>query len=247
MSVTTAIVALGDFLRHAGRIVGRAVRATPKLTEAELRGRLFAYGVATLPIVALASVCVGMALGLHTSRELARVGLPGLAAEAIAVAMVREFGPVFTALLVAGRAGAGLAAELGSLTETGQIRAMRALGIDADRELLAPRLVAVVLSTVVLTVYADLIGILGGMATATGGSVTAAGYIAKVVSAIDHRDLALSLGKAAAFGGVIGLVGVHFGLRDRGPTGSVGRDTMRAVVWSSVAILFLNLTITRLV
>ena len=247
-SPANALTGLGRVLRHLGRILLAAARATPRLEGSELRGRLMAYGVASLPIVSIASLCVGMVMGLHTVLEFGRFGVQGLTARVVAVSVLRELGPVFTALLVAGRAGAGMASELGALSESGQLQAMRGLGIDLDREILAPRVFAVVLSTAVLTVYADLFGVLGGMAVSTGSTgVSAANYLARTVDALAGLDLVLSGTKAIVFGLTIAVFGAYFGLREKAGHADVGRDTMRAVVWSSFLVLFLNLTVTQVV
>jgi len=235
-------------IRHVGGILSAAARATPRLDAGELCGRLIAYGVASLPIVGIASLCVGMVMGLHTVLEFARFGVQGLTARVVAVSVLRELGPIFTALLVAGRAGAGMASELGALAESGQITAMRGLGIDLDREILAPRILAVVIATAVLTAYADLLGVVGGLVVSTGASgVSAAGYLARTVDALSGLDLFLSGAKAIVFGLTVGLSGAYFGLREKAGPADVGRDTMRAVVWASFLVLFLNLTVTRLV
>lgn len=242
-----ALVGLGRLLRHLAWIAVSAGRALPGLPASQLRTGMAAYGLAAFPLIGVALLCVGMVMGLHIASEFGRFGVTSLTARVVAVSVVRELGPVFAALLLAGKAGAGLAAELGALRESGQLTAMRGLGVDLDRELLAPRIFAVVLSAAVLTVYADVIGVLAGMAVSTGATgVSPAAYLAKAVDALKPSDLVLSGTKSLVFGTIVGLLGAYFGLREKAGPGAVGRDTMRAVVWSSFLVIFFDLTVTRL-
>ncbi len=179
-----------------------------------------------------------MVIALQTSLQLARLGSAHLVADIVSVSLVRELAPVFTALLMAGKAGAGLASELGMVTLSGQAQAMRSLSIDIDRELVAPRVLACVWGTVLLTVAAIMLGLLGGMILGSARlGLSPVHYLNRAVGALAPVDFACGLLKAGGFGLIIAAFGCKWGLQDKRDAADLGRHTMSAVVIASFLIL----------
>lgn len=203
-------------------------------------------GVGSLPIVLLTGFFTGAVLALQTYRTLQSFGEVGLMGQAVAISMVRELGPVFTGLMMAGRNSSGIASELGSMLVSEQIDAMRALGTDPIRKLVTPRMVATVLTTPLLVVLADFIGLLGGfLLSTTVAHLTFDEYWTTAYQSLDLHDVTQGLIKPFFFAFVISLVGCYCGLTTTGGTEGVGRSTTRAMVTASVLILVLDLLITQ--
>jgi phospholipid/cholesterol/gamma-HCH transport system permease protein len=162
--------------------------------------------------------------------------------------MVRELGPVLSALMLAGRVGSGIASELGSMVVTEQINAMRALGTDPVKKLVVPRIVATTTFLPLLTIIANAIGLLGGLIIAVytlgiNGNV----YLSSAWNGLTYTDLFGGLLKPLVFGASVAIVGCHCGLRTYGGTQGVGRSTTQSVVAASIIILFFNLILTRII
>jgi phospholipid/cholesterol/gamma-HCH transport system permease protein len=203
-------------------------------------------GFGSLPIVLLTGFFTGAVLGLQTYRTLQRFGEVGLLGQAVSLSIVRELGPVLTALMVAGRVSSGIASELGSMLVSEQIDAMRALGTDPLRKLVAPRFFATLLTLPLLTVLADFFGMLGGyFVSSTTAHLTGEQYWTSVYQALDFSDVTQGLSKPFFFAVVVALVGCYFGLHTSGGTEGVGRSTTQAMVVASVLILVLDFFITK--
>ncbi len=203
-------------------------------------------GVGSLPITLLAGLFIGAAFALQSSRTLARFGSLSLMGELVSLSMVRELGPVLTGLMVSGRNASGMASELGSMRVTEQIDAMRALGTDPTRKLVTPRVISSVAMVFVLTILADLVGILGGLVVAGPLlGLDAREYWTRAWQALVAGDIVMGLTKPIFFGFIISTVGCFFGLSTTGGTQGVGRSTTQAVVVASVLILVADLFITR--
>jgi phospholipid/cholesterol/gamma-HCH transport system permease protein len=208
---------------------------------------LHRFGVGGFPMVGTAALLAGMVMALSTAGQLGRFGLISRVPDVTAVFVARELAPVFTALLMAGRAGAGLASELGLVTLSGQAAAMRALGLDLDREVLAPRLTAVIAATLLLTTAAILLGLLGGFAFGTAAlDLPPALFTARLAAALAPAHIAMGLVKAVVFGVVIAVSGLVGGLTDKHDAAALGTDTMKAVVRASFAVLVLDHLLTTL-
>ena len=204
-------------------------------------------GFGSLPIVLLTGFFTGAVLALQTYRTLARFGEVGLLGQAVSLSIVRELGPVLTSLMVAGRISSGIASELGSMLVSEQIDAMRALGTDPLRKLVAPRLYAAVICLPLLTILADFFGMLGGyFVSHYTALLSSEQYWTSVYQALDFQDVTQGLLKPFVFAFVIALVGSYFGLHTTGGTEGVGRSTTQAVVVASVLILVLDFFITKL-
>jgi phospholipid/cholesterol/gamma-HCH transport system permease protein len=204
-------------------------------------------GVGSLLIVVLALLCVGGVVVLNAASQFTRFGETVLTGDAVSLALLRELGPVFTALLVAGRNATGMASELGSMVVTEQVDAMRGLGIDPIRKLMTPRLLAMVLVLPLLVAVGDCAGLLGGWVVA---SITlhlgAEQFWTRAIHALVFGDLVIGFTKPVVFGFIIATVGCHEGFRVKGGTAGVGRATIAAFVVSSVVVLVVDLFLTRL-
>jgi phospholipid/cholesterol/gamma-HCH transport system permease protein len=204
-------------------------------------------GFGSLPIVVLTGFFSGAVMALQMSRALAQYGASGQVGQIVSIAIVRELGPVLTALVVAGRNASGIASELGSMKVTEQIDAMRALGTDPIKKLVTPRLIATFTVLPLLTAIADFVGIFGGWMVAVPlMHLTASSqYWNTSWRSLEYNDLTQGLGKPFIFGIVIALVGCFCGMRTTGGTQGVGRATTQAVVVASVWIFILTFFITR--
>jgi len=203
-------------------------------------------GFGSLPIVLLTGFFTGGVLALQTYRTLSTFGEVGLLGQVVALSMVRELGPVLTALMVAGRNSSGIASEIGSMLVSEQIDAMRALGTDPLRKLVTPRLFATLLTLPLLTVLSDFFGMLGGAVVSTSTArLSSAEYWTSAYQALYFEDVAQGLMKPFIFAVVVALVGCYFGLHTTGGTEGVGRSTTQAVVVACVLILILDFFFTK--
>ena len=213
----------------------------------EASKHIVAIGVSSLPIVLLTAVFTGMVLALQTAYGLQRFGAKNYVGNLVGLALARELGPVLTAVMVCGRVGAGIAAELASMVVTEQVDAIRALGGDPVRRLVTPRLVAGVISMPLLAGCALLIGIWGGLVVAVGElGITAHQYYRSYLYAVQIRDVIDGLIKSFAFGMIVVSIACYKGLACRGGTEEVGKTTTAAVVTGSLAVFIANFFITKL-
>ena len=203
-------------------------------------------GVGSLPIVLLTGFFTGAVLALQTYRTLTRFGSATILGEAVALSVVRELGPVLTALVVAGRVSSGIASEIGSMLVSEQVDALRSMGTDPERKLVAPRLYATLAMMPLLTILSDFVAMLGGYIIAvTIAHLTSTEYWSTAYRSLEYRDVTQGMIKPVFFAVVIALVGCYYGLSTTGGTEGVGRSTTQAVVVASVVILVLDFFITR--
>lgn len=203
-------------------------------------------GVGSLPIVVIIGLFSGVVMTMQMARALQQYGAQGQVGQIVSISLVRELGPVLTALLVAGRNASGIASELGSMKVTEQIDAMRALGTDPIQKLVTPRLIATAFVLPLLTIIADFIGLIGGAVIAYFLlNISLTQYFTSAWMILEYNDLVQGLLKPFVFAIVIALVGCFYGMRTTGGTQGVGRATTKAVVVSSVWIFFLTSMITR--
>jgi phospholipid/cholesterol/gamma-HCH transport system permease protein len=204
-------------------------------------------GVGSLSVVLLTGFFTGAALALQSGQTLDQFGARSLVGRLVSASMIRELGPVLTGLMLAGRVGSGIAAELGSMMVTDQINALRALGTDPVRKLVVPRLLAGTFMAPVLTVIADTFGIVAGWIIAvTSLRVGSSVYWTSVTDGLYLQDAWQGLIKPFALGFVIVTIGCHVGLRTKGGTQGVGHSTTTAVVVASVAVIAVDFFLTPL-
>jgi phospholipid/cholesterol/gamma-HCH transport system permease protein len=197
-------------------------------------------GVESIGIVLVTGLFSGMVLAYQTSRQLTSYGFSGLAGGLVGLSMAREAAPVFTAITAAGRVGAGIAAEIGTMAVTEQIDALRVLATDPVRYLVVPRLLAASFALPGLTMFANVIGSLGGYVVATNLGISGPSYISSLQVNVWPYDVVAGLVKAFLFGIIIAGVGCFRGLHTTGGADGVGRATTGAVVTAIVLILVFN-------
>jgi phospholipid/cholesterol/gamma-HCH transport system permease protein len=203
-------------------------------------------GAGSLTVVLLTGLFTGAALASQTGLTLDQFGARPVVGRLVSASMIKELGPVLTALMLTGRIGSGIAAELGSMVVTDQINALRALGTDPIRKLVVPRMLAGFFMAPVLTVISDFVGILGGWVVARFQLQVATGlYWSSVTDALFIQDVEQGLIKPFVLGFAIVTIACHVGLRTRGGTQGVGRSTTVAVVAGSVAVIALDFFVTQ--
>ncbi|HEV2198587.1 MAG TPA: ABC transporter permease [Bryobacteraceae bacterium] len=228
-----------EFMFLSGRAI-RNIFRSPHYAD-DILLQMDVIGVGSLFIVTLIGFFSGVVMGLQMSRALATYGAQGKIGEIVSITLVRELGPVLTALLVAGRNASGIASEIGSMRVTEQIDAMRALGTDPTQKLVTPRLIATAIVLPLLTVIADFIGLLGGGFIASAMmNISFDQYWNSAWRALEYNDLVQGLLKPFLFAIVIALVGCYYGIKTSGGTQGVGRATTKAVVVSSVWIFVIT-------
>jgi phospholipid/cholesterol/gamma-HCH transport system permease protein len=204
-------------------------------------------GLGSLTVVLLTGLFTGMVLALQTGTTLDQFGARPVVGRLVSASMVRELGPVLTALMVAGRVGSGIAAELGSMVVTDQIAALRALGTDPVRKLAVPRILAGTIMMPVLTVIADAVGIAGGAVISQYQlKVASSIYWNNVIMGLTMDDVWMGLIKPVVLGFAVMSIGCFVGLRTTGGTQGVGRAATIAVVGASVVVLTADFLITKL-
>ena len=204
-------------------------------------------GVGSLQIVAITGFFSGAVMALQMYHALAQYGQMGKTGQLVAITLVRELGPVLTALMVAGRNASGIASELGSMKVTEQIDAMRALGTDPVQKLVTPRLIATAVMLPLLVIIADFVGMFGGWVISHFNlGIPSKQYWTSVWQALDWSDIGQGLLKPLVFAVVISLIGCYYGLRTTGGTQGVGRSTTQAVVAATVLTFVLDLLITKI-
>jgi phospholipid/cholesterol/gamma-HCH transport system permease protein len=204
-------------------------------------------GVQSLTITNVTLLFTGMVLAVQTAYSLSSYGGSSLIGDLLALSIVRELGPVLTALVVAGRVGAGITAEIGSMAVTEQVDALRVLAASPVKKLVVPRVGALVIALPLLTVVADTIGLFGGMVMAVsevGQSRTY--FLSHVRLALTVDDVGSGLGKTVFFGFFIGIIACYNGLKATGGADGVGRATTNTVVTASIAVIISDFFLTKI-
>jgi phospholipid/cholesterol/gamma-HCH transport system permease protein len=243
-----AVAAFGREAWALLTVLGRASRAFIRMRPADFVEQLGRVALSALPLVGIAALFAGMVIALNSSFQLTRIGQNHLVADVVSIGLVTELAPVFTALLMAGKAGAGLASELGMVTLSGQAQAMRALSLDIDRELIAPRVWGCIVGTVLLTIAAIILGLVGGMILGSAKlGISPVHYMNRAVAALAPVDFALGLLKAFGFGVIIATFGTRMGLREKADAAALGHHTMSAVVVASFCVLIADHVFTTFI
>jgi len=205
----------------------------------------FAYF--SLPVVAMTAIFSGMVIALQSYTGFSRYGATSAVANIVLISVVRELAPVLAGLMVAGRVGAAMAAELGTMRVTDQIDALRTLSTDPMKYLIAPRLLAGLLALPLLVLVADVLGVMGGFIVATAKlGFSPHSYLTNSIDFLQWSDVTLSLAKAAVFGLTVSLMGCYHGFNSRGGAQGVGAATTSAVVSASILILAFDYVLTEL-
>ncbi len=241
---TRALLELQETTLLAAR-AARGIFKRPRYIP-EIIAQMDVIGVGSLTIVLLTGFFTGGVLTLQTFPTLQFYGAQSQTGRLVAISLVRELGPVLTALMVTGRVGSAIAAELGSMTVSQQIDAMRALGTDPIRKLVAPRLVALLVTLPLLTVIADVVGIGGGGVVATSlYGLSMSQFLTSVRDGITTDDIIGGVIKPLIFGLLIASIACYKGLSTEGGTVGVGRATTRAVVTASIVVIIADFFLSR--
>jgi phospholipid/cholesterol/gamma-HCH transport system permease protein len=241
-----------NFLASIGRIVNFTALALAYSVRPPYYPRLIVrqmidIGYYSLPVVGLTAIFTGMVLALQSYTGFARFSAESAIATVVVLSMTRELGPVLAALMVAGRMGASMAAEIGTMRVTEQIDALTTLSTNPYKYLVMPRLIAGLLMLPCLVAVADVIGVFGGFLIAVNKlGFNPAGYLKQTFTYLEARDVLSGLTKAAVFGFVISLMGCYHGYNSKGGAQGVGAATINAVVSALVMILVFNYLITEI-
>lgn len=223
----------------------KGLRRSPRYFQ-DIVDQMDLIGVGSLAIVVLTGFFTGGVIILQSYPTLEYYGAQSNAGQGVATGMMRELGPVLTALMVAGRVGSAISAELGSMVVSQQIDAMRALGTSPVRKLVTPRIIALLVTLPLLTIAADLFGIIGGgMVARTLHGLDLNVYISSVRAGINIDDLLAGLIKPVFFGVIIGLISCYKGLSTKGGTVGVGISTTQAVVISSINVIIADFFLSK--
>ena len=213
---------------------------------ADIFTQMDSIGVGSMPIILLTGFFTGCVLALQSATALQAFGAVSKTGSLVSLSMVKELGPVLTALMVSGRNAAGMASEIGSMKVTEQLDAMRALGTDPIRKLVTPRLIATVFMLFFLTIIGDAVGIAGGaMVSVAMLGLNASSYLHTSYQGLVYGDVVQGLTKPIFSGFIIATVVCYFGMKTTGGTQGVGRATTQAVVISSVFIIVVDFLVTR--
>ena len=219
----------------------------PRYTQDTLQ-QMDAIGVGSILIVMLTGFFTGGLLALQSSKSLKVFGAVNLTGQLVSLSLIKELGPLMTSLMMAGRVGSGIASELGSMVVTEQIDAMRALGTDPTKKLVTPRMIACTTMVPLLTVVADIFGLVGGWIVSFYTlRLNTALYWNTALRSIDYNNVGEGLIKPVVFGFIIGMVGSYFGLRTQGGTRGVGSNTTQAVVVASMLVIVADFFLSKIV
>ena len=238
MGLKTICAYLGHRAVYAFRATGRIMNlffatcaALSKATPREVLRQMAKLGADSLPIVSMTSMCTGMVLSVQTAKEFVRFGAADSVGGIVAIAMARELAPILAGVVVAGRIGAAIAAEIGTMKVTEQIDALRVMATSPTQYLVAPRFLAIVLMMPILVIYANLVGDIGG------------GFVAMNYAGIGSHMFIESIRgfiKGSVFGAIIAVIGCHKGLNAQQGAEGVGKATTASVVLSIILIFIFN-------
>jgi phospholipid/cholesterol/gamma-HCH transport system permease protein len=238
------VLAVQDYTYLSLQAIANVFRKPRYLSDTILQAD--SIGVGSLPVVALTGFSIGALLALQSSNTLQRFGSLSLTGQLVSLSMVRELGPLITALMVAGRNSSGIASELGSMKVTEQIDAMRALGTDPTKKLVTPRVISAVIMLFILTVLSDLVGLSGGWIVARFAlGLDSNQYWSTAWQSLQFADVFMGLSKPFIFGYILATIGCYYGLAAKGGTQGVGRATTQAVVAASVLIVVVDFFYTK--
>jgi len=236
---------VGRFFEILGRVLVWTPR--PPYDPRELVRQMVRVGVDSVPVVVLTALFTGMVMALQTFSTLKRVNAESFVGTLVALSMVRELAPVISSLLIAGRCGSAMGAELGTMRVTEQIDALEVLATDPVHYLVVPRVWATVIMLPLLIVIADAVGIGGGyLISVVYFGANPVTYLDNSFRFMDYDDVTSGLIKAAVFGLIVAIVGCQKGYYTRGGAEGVGRSTTRAVVLASIAILISDFFLTKI-
>ena len=207
----------------------------------DISGHLYQFGATALPITALVGFLIGVVLAYLSAQQLKQFGADAFIVDLLGVSLVRELGPMLAAILIAGRSGSAITAQIGVMRVTEELDAMRVMGIPHGFRLVMPRALALALAMPLISVWTTVAALLGGMVAAdTALGITPRFFINALPAAVELSNLGLALGKTMVFGLLIALIGCHFGLRVKPNTESLGQGTTASVVTSITVVILVD-------
>lgn len=231
-------VALLGFIGESAHAFSTGVAHPARLRWRPVLYNIRTAGVDALPIVGLLSFLLGIVVAYQSAEQLRRYGANIFVADLVGVSMLREFAPLITAIIIAGRSGSAYAAQIGTMAVTEEIDALRTIGIAPLELLVLPKVMALVVALPLLTVYADVFGVMGGMVMARAQlDVTFAEFLDRFVKAVSTTSYLVGIGKAPVFAAIVATVGCFQGFRTHGGADSVGRQTTHSVVQSIFLVI----------
>jgi phospholipid/cholesterol/gamma-HCH transport system permease protein len=235
--VVDAVCLLGQLLLDMVQLV-RAPRAGP---WRDISGHIYRIGATALPITALVGFLIGMVLAYLMSPQLRQFGADAFIVNILGISLIRELGPVLAAILIAGRSGSAIAAQIGVMRVTEELDAMKVMGIAQGFRLVLPRAMAMAMAMPLLSVWTTLAALLGGMLAADlVMGLTPAYFVTALAKAVQVSNLWLAVGKSVVFGLLIALIGCHYGLRIQPNTQSLGEGTTASVVTSITMVILVD-------
>ena len=237
-----------DHIKSLTRLVGqllldiiRLVRHPQEGPWRDMSGHLYHIGATALPITALVGFLIGVVLAYLISQQLKQFGADAFIVNILGISLIRELGPVLAAILIAGRSGSAITAQIGVMRVTEELDAMRVMGIARGFRLVMPRALALAIVMPLISVWTTVAALLGGMLAANAAmGITPAFFITALPAAVDIANLTLATCKSIVFGVLIALVGCHFGLRVKPNTESLGQGTTASVVTSITVVILVD-------
>ena len=249
--MSAGLRALGDMFGWLGDVTGFGVRGLwravqPPFELSEIGRQIYEVGHRSLLLIAAAGFAVGAVMSMHTRASLERFGAESLIPMGLGMALIKETGPLVTALLFCGRVGAGIGAELGAMRVTEQIDALESLAVDSFKHLVVTRVIACMVALPLLTTVMNFTGIIGGYTAETVISgMSFELYFDRALSAIDFDDYIPATVKTILFGFMIATVSSYLGYFTKGGTAGVGQASTRSVVFSSIVVILTNVIVVK--
>jgi phospholipid/cholesterol/gamma-HCH transport system permease protein len=241
---TRAAIVARDFVRLIGQLaldIGTLIRAPHRGPWRDLSGQLYQFGATALPITALVGLLIGVVLAYLTSQQLRQYGAETFIVNILGLALVRELGPVLAAVLVAGRSGSAITAQIGVMRVTEELDAMRVMGIPHGFRLVMPRVLALAIAMPLISLWTSMAALFGGMIVADLSlGISPAYFLQALPRAVAMTNLWLALSKSAVFGVMIALVACYFGMKVKPNTESLGRCTTSSVVTSITVVILID-------
>jgi phospholipid/cholesterol/gamma-HCH transport system permease protein len=242
------LLSLLDHIRSMTRLIGqllldiiRLIRHPQEGPWRDLSGHLYHIGATALPITALVGFLIGVVLAYLISQQLKQFGADAFIVDILGISLIRELGPVLAAILIAGRSGSAITAQIGVMRVTEELDAMRVMGIAKGFRLVMPRALALAIVMPLISVWTTVAALLGGMIAASASmGITPAFFINSLPAAVEVSNLTLATAKSVVFGLLIALVACHFGLRVKPNTESLGQGTTASVVTSITVVILVD-------
>lgn len=233
-----------DSLRLIGQLtldIGQLIRAPHRGPWRDFSGHLYRFGATALPITALVGLLIGVVLAYLTSQQLRQYGAETFIVNILGLSLIRELGPVLAAVLIAGRSGSAITAQIGVMRVTDELDAMRVMGIPHGFRLVMPRVLALAIAMPLISMWTSMAALFGGMLAADLSlDISPAYFMSALPRAVPMSNLWLAMSKSAVFGILIALIGCYFGLKVKPNTESLGRGTTSSVVTSITVVILVD-------